>query len=79
LTSTLILFSITCGVLARATSPYQAAAEREAAEAAALIARDYGRAGNSGEVTIEVREADGNRILIITVMLRIVRVIPHSG
>jgi hypothetical protein len=51
-------------------------AEQLAGQAAVLIARDDVTAGTSREVVIEVRNADGNRILIVT--LRVVRVAPQS-
>jgi len=52
------------------------AAEREAAEAAASIARDLLPKGDAREVTIEVRNEHRQRLLTVTVSMHIERVHP---
>ena len=52
------------------------AAEREAAEAAAEIGRDRLPRGDSRDVTVEVRNEHGQRVLTVRVSIEIDRVAP---
>ncbi len=52
------------------------AAEREAAEAAAQIGRDKLPKGGTRDVTIEVRNEHGQRVLTVVISLHIDRVAP---
>jgi len=52
------------------------AAEREAAEAAAEIGRDRLPSGDTRDVTVEVRNEHGQRVLTVRVSIEIDRVAP---
>jgi len=52
------------------------AAEREAAEAAAEIGRDKLPKGGVRDVTVEVRNEHGQRVLTVTISMHIDRVAP---
>jgi len=51
-------------------------AEREAAIAAAEIGRDRLPQGDTREITIEVRNEHGQRVLTVTVSIEVERVVP---
>ena len=55
------------------------AAEREAAEAAAEIGRDRLPKGDTREVTVELRNDHGQRVLTVTVSMEIHRVDPSPA
>jgi hypothetical protein len=51
------------------------AAEHEATETAASIARDVFPRGRAHDVTVEVRDAHGHRVFTVTVTMRTNRVV----
>ena len=55
------------------------AAEREAAGAAAEIGRDQLPKGNPRELTVEVRNEHGQRVLTVTVSMKVERVDPEPA
>jgi hypothetical protein len=56
--------------------PDLGAAERGAAESAASIGRDLLPKGDAREVTVEVRNEHGQRVLTVTVAMHLERVAP---
>jgi hypothetical protein len=52
------------------------AAEREAAESAASIGRDLLPKGTARDVTVEVRNEHGQRVITVTVTMQVDRVEP---
>jgi hypothetical protein len=53
-------------------------AEREAAETATSIGRDLLPRGDARNVTVEVRNAHGQRVLTVTVTMQVKRVAPPA-
>jgi hypothetical protein len=53
------------------------AAAREAAEAIVQMARDYRVASGSREISIEVRDSGGHRLLTVAMALRVFREVRH--